>query len=108
MTFYVSPEGGDAPCEKVTTITMELSQSGGSLTGQLRAGCHGGLVLHGTLRGGQMFGSLDDSAGGSYGRVEGSASSDRIQFRTLQELINDDGDDDFDDYFTSTRVDLSR
>jgi len=108
MNFYVDPGGGTEPCEKTASISVDLSQSGGSLTGQLRTGCHGTLVLHGTVRGGQVFGSLEDSAGGSYGQVNGTASSDRIQFRTVKEVVNDDGDDSADDYYTSTRVDLSR
>lgn len=108
ITFYRDPTGGAEPCEKITSITVELLQSGGSLTGHLEAGCHGTLVLHGTLSDGQVFGSLDDSAGASYGKVDGTTSSDRIHFRTVQEVVNDDGDDSGDDYYTSTRVDLSR
>ena len=108
MTFYADPSGGGPPCERVTPITVDLVQSGGSLTGQFSASCHGTLVLHGTLGGEQLIGSLDDSAARSYGQVDGTAFSDRIQFRTVQEVVNDDGDNSADDYFTSTRVDLHR
>ena len=34
MTFYVNPEDGDQPCEGVTSITVNLVQSSGNLTGQ--------------------------------------------------------------------------
>ena len=107
MNFYASPEGGPQPCEKATSITVDLWQSGESLTGQFTAGCHGTLALHGTLSNGQFSGTVADPSG-PIDKLSGSASSDRIQFRALRELINDDGDDSFDDYYTSTRVDLSR
>lgn len=110
MTFYVNPVDGDQPCEGVTSITVNLVQSSGNLTGQFSAGCHGTLVLHGILRGAQIFGSLDPSAGPSYGQVFGTASSGRIQFRVGQPQVGDgdEPDDDHDDYFISSKVDLSR
>jgi hypothetical protein len=108
ITFYRDPTGGPEPCEKVASIAVGLSQSGETLAGQLETGCHGTLVLHGSVSGGQVSGTLEDSAGRSYGKVNGTTSSNRIQFRTVQEVVNDDGDDSGDDYFTSTRVELSR
>jgi hypothetical protein len=111
IAFYANPEEGDVPCEKVASITIALIESGGNLTGQFEAGCHGTLVLHGIISGGQMFGSLDVSGAGlSYGRVYGSVSSNRIRFQTVYDLPGDgdEPDSDHDDKFVSSKADLSR
>jgi hypothetical protein len=110
ITFYVNPADGDEPCEEVTSIAVSLSQSGGSVSGQISAGCHGTLLLNGTLRGAQIFGSIEDSAGFSYGQVRGTASAERIKFQAvqLQPGDGDEPDSDRDDYFVSCLVDLRR
>lgn len=111
IEFYGNPEEGDVPCEKVASITITLIESGGNLTGQFEAGCHGTLVLNGIIRGGQMFGSLDVSGAGlSYGRVYGTLSSNRIRFQTVYDLPGDgdEPDSDHDDKFVSSKADLSR
>jgi hypothetical protein len=111
ITFYVNPEEGEEPCEKAASITVNLVESGTSLTGQFAAGCHGTLVLSGTIVGAaQLFGWLGTTAGGTYGRVNGVFSSKQIRFRTIVDLVGDgdEPDSDRDDNYVATRVELSR
>jgi hypothetical protein len=111
ITFYANPEEGDEPCEKAASISVNLVEYGTGLTGQFAAGCHGMLVLSGTLFGAaQLFGWLQTTAGANYGKVNGVVSSRHISFRTIVDLVGDgdEPDSDRDDNYVATRVELSR
>jgi hypothetical protein len=70
-----------------TSITVDLSESGGNLTGQFETPC-GTFTLHGLTRGAAIFGSLDGPDGS--GSISGLSSPTRIQLRTF------DGEVDLD------------
>jgi hypothetical protein len=111
ITFYANPEEGDEPCEEAASISVNLVEYGTGLTGQFAAGCHGTLVLSGTLSGAaQLFGWLQTTAGANYGKVNGVVSSRHISFRTIVDLVGDgdEPDSDRDDNYVATRVELSR
>jgi hypothetical protein len=111
IAFYTNPEEGDEPCEKAASITVSLVESGTSLTGQFAAGCHGTIVLSGTLVGAaQLFGWLQTTADANYGKVNGVVSSRHISFRTIVDLVGDgdEPDSDRDDNYVAARVELSR
>jgi len=97
------PFGFDT-CEGSASITVALVETGGSLTGQFETPC-GTFMLHGLIRSGAIFGSLDSLNGP--GRITGGVvSPNQIQLLATVN-VNYDGDGDADDVM-GIRIALSR
>jgi hypothetical protein len=107
-------DGGDEnivpPCDGPHATTAILVESGNSLTGQLSS-CAGVLEMHGVINEANISGTLVSAAGHDYGRITGTAASNRIQFKTIlktADLDDPEGNDGDEEPLTLTEVDLQR
>ena len=107
-------DGGDEnivpACEGPHATTAILVESGNSLTGQLSS-CAGMLEMHGVINEANISGTLVGATGYDYGRITGTAASNRIRFKTIlktADLDDPEGNDFDEEPLTLTEVDLQR
>ena len=104
IAFVTARENAGPTCQGSSSITVNLVESNGTLTGQFETRC-GIVSLSGLVRGTDLSGSLDTPDGQA--QISGGlASLNRISFQATQ-LFEYDGDTDPDDHIV-TRVSLSR
>ena len=78
-------------CNGAEPISVLLAEDGEHLNGKFLSACGGSMEIRGIVGGGSITGSLEGPSGLDYGKISGTISGNRIQFKAIK-TIDEDGD----------------